>query len=110
MDLKIKTQTALHWSYTTDDLVGQCIIAKERMVINFKFESAGMIREFYDVLEIDHLLQTLLEQPISVEGIVDDLAKQWPNLEITARGRAASHGWITANAMPGQSEIHKANK
>ncbi len=93
---EIQLGKKVHWTYQTDDMHGICIIAKDKMTINFKFEAFS--KEIYDVLKIDMLIRKILENPVSVEGAQENLKSVFPGMEITVRGRADSHGWITARS------------
>lgn len=85
------------WKYETDEFHGICEIAKDAMVIKCVF--ATTTRAFYDVLEIDRTIRRLLENPVSVERMAEQLADIFPDLAVTVMGRAATHGWITS-AVP----------
>jgi len=93
---EIKLERRVHWNYQTDDMNGICIIAKDKMTINFKFEA--FTKEIYDVLKIDKVIQALLENPVSVEGSQEFLKNKFPTMVVTVRGRAVSHGWIEAKS------------
>lgn len=94
MTPEIETKYEQSWRYETDEFRGTCIIANDEMTIKFVFEGEGA--KFYDVLKIDELIDAGLQVPVSVEGMADLLADALPKLTVTALGRAASHGWITA--------------
>lgn len=96
MHPEIETKHKQIWRYETDEFIGTCIIANDEMTIKFVFECEGA--EFYDVLKIDEVIDQALQVPVSVEGMADQLASQFPKLKVTAMGRAASHGWILATA------------
>lgn len=100
MDRKITTKHKQNWQYETDEKEGICIIAKDKMVIKFHFEQENS-NAFYDVLEIDAVIDGALKDPVSVEGMVDYLSDTFQGLTITAMGRAASHGWITSKITAG---------
>ena len=93
---EIHVNKKVHWSYQTDDMAGICIIAKDRMTINFKFEA--FTKDIYDVIKIDLLLKKVLEMPVSVEGSQENLKSVFPDMTVTVRGRATSHGWIEARS------------
>lgn len=94
MNPEIETKHEQLWRYETDEFSGTCIIANDEMTIKFIFEGEGS--QFYDVLKIDGLIKSALKVPVSVEGMADLLADALPKLTVTALGRAASHGWISA--------------
>lgn len=94
MKPEIMLRQKVHWKYQTDDKFGICIIAKDKMTINFKFEC--FTKEIYDVLKIDKAIDNLLENPVSVEGALEFMKSLFPDMLITVRGRAESHGWIEA--------------
>jgi hypothetical protein len=94
MTPEITTEHRQNWKYETDEFSGTCIIAKDDMTIKFVFEHYG--NKFFDVIKIDEQIDKLLLEPVSVEGIADDLAAFLPGVTVTAMGRAFSHGWITA--------------
>ena len=83
------------WVFETDVLDGVCEIAMDEMSIMFKF-TQPFSNEFYDVLAIKSTIVERLKSPISVEGAVVFCKKNWPKLEVEVKGRAESHGWITA--------------
>lgn len=85
------------WKYETDEFEGICEIAKDVMVVKCSF--ATTTRSFYDVLEIDRIIRGLLESPVSVERLAEQLAGIFPDLAVTVMGRAKTHGWITT-AVP----------
>ena len=91
---EIKTDFVQEWSYETDEMEGVCIIAKDTMQIRFRFEAIS--DSFYDVLKIDEAIRDKLKTPVSVEGMADYLHNLFPKMTVTALGRAASHGWISA--------------
>ena len=91
--MDVKTKFHQCWKYETDEKTGVCLIAKDEMKIKFCFESDGT--EFLDVLKINEEIDSMLSNPVSVEGAADHLHGIWPFLTITAMGRAFSHGWIT---------------
>lgn len=93
---EIHLSKKVHWSYQTDDMDGICIIAKDKMTINFKFETFA--KEIYDVLKIDSSIKQMLENPVSVEGSQEHLKQLLPDMVVTVRGRAESHGWIEAKS------------
>lgn len=82
------------WRYETDDFHGICEIAKDDMVVKCVFECTD--NSFYDVLAIDQVIKKHLLQPVSVERLADNLAADFPNLQVTVSGRAKTHGWITS--------------
>lgn len=94
MNPEIQTKHNQQWRYETDDFQGTCVIANDEMTIRFIFESDG--RAFHDVLKIDEAIDKELLVPVSVEGLADALSEAFPTLTVTAKGRAVSHGWITA--------------
>lgn len=96
MSLKaeVKTEKPQRWKYETNEMNGICEIADEKMTIKFVFDTFG--NEFYDVLKIDALIHEKLKTPCSVEGIVDEISKLLPGLNVSASGRSATHGWITS--------------
>ena len=85
------------WKYETDEFEGICEIAHDVMVVKCVF--ATTTASFYDVLEIDRTIRGLLESPVSVERLAEQLANLFPDLAVTVMGRAATHGWITS-AVP----------
>ena len=98
MEKILKTDVKMAWEFETDELSGICEIAMDKMVIVFKF-TLLFADEFYDVLAIKAaIVERLAEAPISVEGAVVFCKKNWPELGVEVRGRAESHGWITARA------------
>ena len=86
------------WKYETDQKDGVCVIAKEPMVIKFTFEFYG--DKFFDVLEIEQLIDEMLKEPVSVEGAAQELGDIFKDYEVTASGRSAGHGWITSIQQP----------
>ena len=96
MEREVTTNRTLDWKYETDEKTGICVIAKDKMTIKFRFECTG--DKFFDVLKIDEVIDALLKKPVSVEGIVVDLAIVFQGMKITGMGRAESHGWITVTA------------
>lgn len=86
----------INWTYQTDDMEGVCIIAKDKMTINFKFEA--FTKDVYDVLKLDEMIRLILKVPVSVEGAQQELKEMFPDMKITVRGRAESHGWIEARS------------
>lgn len=101
-EIELKTNHKMLWRYETDEFRGTCVIAKDEMTIKFIFECES--HEFYDVLKIDKMIEAELESPVSVEGIADKLADAFPGMTVTALGRAASHGWISATVKTEQPE------
>lgn len=96
MEKILKTEIGMRWVFETDLLSGICEIAMDEMSIVFKF-TQPFSNEFYDVLAIKAaIVDRLAEAPISVESAVVFCKKNWPKLEVEVRGRAESHGWITA--------------
>jgi hypothetical protein len=86
-----KTQA---WKYETDEFEGVCEIAHDVMVVRCSF--SANTNSFYDVLEIDRTIRRLLESPVSVERLAEQLADLFPSLSVTVMGRAETHGWITS--------------
>lgn len=86
----------IYWTYQTDDMEGVCIIAKDKMTINFKFEA--FTKDVYDVLKLDEMIKLILKVPVSVESAQQELKEMFPDMKITVRGRAESHGWIEAQS------------
>ena len=82
------------WKYETDQFEGVCEIARDVMVVRCAFECTS--RSFFDVLQIDAFIRQLLESPVSVERLAEQLADAFPSLRVTVSGRAATHGWITS--------------
>ncbi len=98
METVIKTEVGMAWEFETDVFLGICAIALDEMSIVFKFTQRHS-NEFYDVLAIKETLRERIEAaPISVEGAVVFCKQTWPKLDVEVRGRAESHGWITARA------------
>lgn len=95
MKPEIFLNSRVHWKYQTDDKFGICVIAKDKMTINFKFEC--FTKNVYDVLKIDYEIDNLLNDPVSVEGALEHMKSLLPDMKITVRGRAESHGWIEAS-------------
>ena len=96
MQTEIHLNTKVHWTYQTDDMHGICIIAKDKMTINFKFQA--FTSDIYDVIKLDNFIKAMLATPVSVEGSQQVLKSEFPNMVVTARGRAVSHGWIEARS------------
>jgi hypothetical protein len=86
-----KTQV---WRYETDELEGVCEIAHDKMVV--KCTLATTSNKFFDVLEIDRLIRRLLESPVSVERLAEQLSDCFPDYSVVVAGRAKTHGWITS--------------
>jgi len=82
------------WKYETDEFEGICEIAHDVMVVKCSFSATT--NAFYDVLEIDRTIRRLLESPVSVERLAEQLADLFPSLSVTVMGRAETHGWITS--------------
>lgn len=82
------------WKYETDELEGVCEIAHDRMVV--KCTLATTTNKFCDVLEIDRLIRRLLESPVSVERLAEQLSDCFPDYSVVVAGRAKTHGWITS--------------
>lgn len=87
-----KTQA---WKYETDEFHGVCEIAHDQMVIKCIFSSTDT--GFYDVLGIDGVVRWMLNKPISVERLAEQLSDYFQDLSVTVMGRAKTHGWITAS-------------
>lgn len=85
------------WRYETDEFHGICEIAKDHMVIKCVFDGVG--NEFYDVLAIDGVIQWRLASQVSVERLAEQLAEDFPDLDVTVSGRAKTHGWITSKVV-----------
>lgn len=83
-----------NWKYETDQFEGICEIAHDVMTVKCVFECTS--RAFFDVLQIDAFIRKLLETPVSVERLAEQLADAFPTLQVTVSGRAATHGWITS--------------
>lgn len=81
------------WRYETDEFHGICEIAKDDMIVKCVFECTDS--KFFDVLLIDGVIRTRLAKPVSVERLAEQLLCDFPNLRITVKGRARTHGWIT---------------
>lgn len=96
MKPEIHLNSKVHWKYQTDDMHGICIIAKDKMVLNVKFEAYA--RDIYDVIKLDNFIKLMLANPVSVEGTQQALKSAFPDMVITVRGRAESHGWIEAKS------------
>jgi len=92
----VETVNEFHWHYATDEFEGVCELAGDKMVV--KCEFAGTGRKFYDVLMMDGIIKAHLLKPVSVERLADNLSEEFPDLLVTVRGRAKTHGWITATA------------
>jgi len=86
-----KTQA---WKYETDQFSGICEIAHDVMVVKCAFSATTSA--FFDVLVIDRIIRRLLESPVSVERLAEQLADILPGLSVTVMGRAETHGWITS--------------
>lgn len=86
-----KTQV---WKYETDEFHGICEIAHDQMVVKMIFASTS--NTFYDVLGIDGVIKALLNKPVSVERLAEQLSDYFPELSVTVMGRAKTHGWITS--------------
>jgi hypothetical protein len=82
------------WAYETDEFHGTCEIAHDDMIVKCVFRATA--REFYDVLLIDACIKARLAKPVSVERLAEQLAADFPSLEVTVSGRAKTHGWITS--------------
>ncbi len=82
------------WTYETDEFHGICEIAHDDMVIKCSFRATT--REFYDVMLIDACIKARLTSPVSVERLAEQLAADFPSLEVSVSGRAKTHGWITS--------------
>jgi len=85
------------WKYETDEFSGVCEIAHDSMTIRCTFEA--VTSRFYDVLEIDKVIRSRLEVPVSVERLSEQLAADFPGVAVTVSGRAATHGWITSGVV-----------
>lgn len=86
-----------NWRYETDEFHGICEIAKDHMVIKCVFE--GQANAFYDVLGIDGIIKWRLAKEVSVERLAEQLAADFPDLNVTVKGRAKTHGWITSSVV-----------
>lgn len=64
------------------------------MVVKCTFASTS--NTFYDVLGIDGIIKALLNKPVSVERLAEQLSEYFPTLAVTVMGRAKTHGWITS--------------
>lgn len=89
------------WKYETDEFHGICEIAHDDMVVKCVFEATS--REFYDVLLIDAAIKARLTNPVSVERLAEQLASDFPSLQVTVAGRAKTHGWITSRVVKSHS-------
>lgn len=87
------TQVAA-WVYETDEFHGICELAGDDMVVKCVFESHD--KSFYDVLGIDGMIRHRLLRPVSVERLAEQLATDFPDLRVTVKGRAKTHGWISS--------------
>lgn len=85
------------WRYETDEFHGVCEIAKDHMVVKCTFESVSS--SFYDVLLIDAVIKHRLRSEVSVERLAEQLAGDFPSLQVTVSGRAKTHGWITSTVV-----------
>ena len=85
------------WRYETEEFHGICEIAKDHMTIKCIFEYSG--KKFYDVLMIDGVIEMRLAQHVSVERLAEQLAIDFPDLNITVMGRAKTHGWISSKVV-----------
>jgi hypothetical protein len=83
------------WKYETDEFEGICEIANDAMVVKCVFATTA--NSFYDVLAIDRTIRGLLESPVSVERLAEQLSNLYPELSVTVMGRARTHGWITSS-------------
>jgi hypothetical protein len=86
-----KTQV---WKYETDEFEGVCEIAHDKMVVKCVFSATT--NAFHDVLQIDKVIRSLLQSPVSVERLAEQLSDAMPILGVTVMGRAKTHGWITS--------------
>jgi hypothetical protein len=93
----LKLPNSQQWKYETDIKNGVCAIANEDMVIKFSLEFFGS--SFYDVLEIEKIINKLLDSPVSVEGAAHDLGTIFKGYRVTASGRSEGHGWITSSSQ-----------
>ncbi|MFM9115529.1 MAG: hypothetical protein ACKOU6_05145 [Planctomycetota bacterium] len=82
------------WKYETDEFTGICEIARDGMVVKCVFECHD--NKFFDVLGMDDVIRRRLELPVSVERLAEQLAADFPSLQVTVSGRAKTHGWITS--------------
>ena len=85
------------WHYETDEMTGVCEIAKDLMVVKCIFDAVS--KNFYDVLQIDAAIRRRLLEPVSVERLAEQLAEDIPGVQVTVKGRADTHGWITSTAL-----------
>jgi hypothetical protein len=67
------------------------------MVVRCVFECYS--KDFYDVLLIDSVIKARLVEPVSVERLSEQLSADFPSLQVTVRGRAKNHGWITSTIV-----------
>lgn len=93
----VETTNEFQWRYSTDEFEGVCELAGDKMVVKCEFVCIG--KRFYDVLMMDEVIRKHLSSPVSVERLADNLSNEFPDLRVTVSGRAATHGWITANAV-----------
>lgn len=92
----LELDMAQDWSYQTDEFHGICEIAGDEMVVKVLFQSTISTTRFYDVLGMDGAIRLRLAKPVSVERLAEQLATDFPDLDIEVKGRAKTHGWITA--------------
>lgn len=93
----VETENEFYWQYVTDEFEGICELAGDKMVVKCNFVGTG--KKFYDVLMMDGIIRAHLCRPVSVERLADNLAAEFPDLQVTVSGRAKTHGWITAAAV-----------
>lgn len=97
IEYQVTTTHDFHWTYETDEFQGVCELAGDVMVVKCAFVGTG--RQFYDVLHMDEVIRAHLESPVSVERLADNLSSDFPGLTVTVKGRAKTHGWITATTV-----------
>lgn len=93
----VETKHDFRWSYETDEFEGVCELAGDKMVVRCSFSCTGV--RFYDVLHMDAVIREHLRSPVSVERLADLLSSDFHDIQVTVRGRAKTHGWITATAV-----------
>ena len=95
MEKTVKTNVSMSWEYESRILYGKCRIAEDELALTLTF-SQRHSREFYDVCQMEWLLQQHLDATLTTTEEVAALAKElWPSLDITVKGMADSHGLIT---------------
>ncbi len=95
MEKAIETSIGMAWEYETRLLYGTCRIAEDELTLTFTFKQKHS-NEFYDVCQMEYLLQQHLDATLTTTEEMAAVAKKlWPSLDITVKGLADSHGLIT---------------